>query len=397
MYLRNDEMAGGVVLDCISKSYGRERVLSDVSLSIRDGQFMTLLGPSGCGKSTLLRVIAGLETQDAGSVSIAGRCVDPLRAKERDVAMVFQTYALYPHLTVAQNMALPLKMRRMSLAQRLPGVGRFLPGTSAVGKAIRDDVFSAARALEIEHLLDRKPGQLSGGQRQRVAVGRAVVRNPSVFLMDEPLSNLDAKLRVAMRAEIKQLHRRLATTFLYVTHDQSEAMTLSDSVAVMDRGKLVQVGTPHAIYADPENLQVAEFVGSPTINTLAGVAVSSSCVKSNGVMLPLPTGSPPGTAVTLGLRPEAIRLAPAPNEGTLNGTVQIIEHMGSELLVHVRLDGGKTLTAKLDVSHAATVLVGEPIAFEPRLDQVLLFDLNGRRLRPAARPSAIPVVDQMAI
>ncbi len=383
-------MSAGVVLDRVSKRFGTESVLADVSLEIRDGEFLTLLGPSGCGKSTLLRIIAGLEAQDAGSVFIAGRRADRLRAKERDIAMVFQTYALYPHLTVAENMALPLKMRRMCLAQRLPGIGRLWPGRKAVARSIRDDVAATARALEIAHLMHRKPGQLSGGQRQRVAVGRAVVREPSVFLMDEPLSNLDAKLRVVMRAEIKQLHQRLGATILYVTHDQSEAMTLSDRVAVMHRGTLAQVGTPQAIYADPENLRVAEFVGSPMINTLSAIVASPSGVVLDGVALPLRTGLPAGGAVTLGLRPEAVSLAPAPGAGLLNGTVRLLEHMGAELLVHVALDGGETLTAKLDVARAGLVAVGRAVAIRPHLDQVLVFAADGRRLRCADHGGAVP-------
>ena len=206
----------------IEKSYGETAVVKKVSLTIRSGEFLTLVGPSGCGKSTLLRIIAGLEAQDSGEVVVAGRCVDDKRPKERDVAMVFQSYALYPHLSVFDNLALPLRTRRLSFAQRLPLIGRALPGRGGVEAAIRAEVEQAASMLDIAHLLQRKPGQLSGGQRQRVALGRAMVRHPAVFLMDEPLSNLDAKLRVQMRAEITALHRRLGVTFVYVTHDQAE-------------------------------------------------------------------------------------------------------------------------------------------------------------------------------
>jgi multiple sugar transport system ATP-binding protein len=206
-------------LSNLTKSYGQTPVLRDVSLEIAHGEFLTLLGPSGCGKSTLLRIMAGLEVQDGGSLAIGDRNVDGLRPRARDVAMVFQSYALYPHMTVGANMALPLRMRRLSVWQRLPLLGRFLPGTRRTGAEIDTTVGETANALGIGHLLGRKPGQLSGGQRQRVAVGRAMVRNPAVFLMDEPLSNLDAKLRVQMRTEIKELHRRLGVTFVYVTHD----------------------------------------------------------------------------------------------------------------------------------------------------------------------------------
>jgi multiple sugar transport system ATP-binding protein len=252
----------------LTKSFGNIPVLKDISLDAAAGEFLTLLGPSGCGKSTLLRIIAGLEAQDLGSVSIGERTVDGVRPKLRDVAMVFQSYALYPHMTVGENMALPLKMRRLRPWQRLPLIGKFMPGSRRISKDIMREVTAVAEAIEIAALLDRKPGQLSGGQRQRVAVGRAMVRRPAVFLMDEPLSNLDAKLRVQMRAEIKELHRKLGITFLYVTHDQAEAMTLSDRVAVMLDGELLQVAPPQEIYANPANRRVAEFVGVPKINSL---------------------------------------------------------------------------------------------------------------------------------
>ncbi|MQX55353.1 ABC transporter ATP-binding protein, partial [Sinorhizobium meliloti] len=266
----------------IRKSFGATSVLKDVSLEIADGEFLTLLGPSGCGKSTLLRILAGLEVQTGGSLAIGDHVVDGVRPKRRDVAMVFQSYALYPHMTVAQNMALPLRMRRLSSWQRLPVVGRFLLGTTAVGAEIEKDVMRTAKALGIGHLLARKPGQLSGGQRQRVAVGRAMVRQPAVFLMDEPLSNLDAKLRVQMRAEIKELHQRLGVTFVYVTHDQSEAMTMSDRVAVMLDGELLQVAPPQEIYADPDDLRVAEFIGSPKINILEATLRSDGLADAAG-------------------------------------------------------------------------------------------------------------------
>ncbi|MGL6212044.1 MAG: ABC transporter ATP-binding protein, partial [Paracoccaceae bacterium] len=244
-------------LSGISKTFGTTRVLNDVSLSVKDGEFLTLVGASGCGKSTVLRVIAGLEPQDAGSVQIGGRSVDHLRPKQRNVAMVFQSYALYPHMTVAQNMSMPLVMQRMSLAQRLPGLGRLMPGRAAAMAGIAAEVDAVSRQLQIEALLGRKPAQLSGGQRQRVALGRAMVRHPDVFLMDEPLSNLDAKLRVHMRAELTELHRRLGVTFIYVTHDQVEAMTMSDRVALMDEGRIVHLGTPSELYHNPSDLRVA--------------------------------------------------------------------------------------------------------------------------------------------
>ncbi|MFN3321682.1 MAG: ABC transporter ATP-binding protein, partial [Allorhizobium sp.] len=297
-----------ITIDHVQKSFGSTSVLRDVSLSISDGEFLTLLGPSGCGKSTLLRILAGLDVQTGGSLSIGDRVVDGVRPKARDVAMVFQSYALYPHMTVTANMALPLRMRRLSAWQRLPLVGRFLPGTRATVAAIEDDVAQTAEALGIGHLLDRKPGQLSGGQRQRVAVGRAMVRQPAVFLMDEPLSNLDAKLRVQMRAEIKELHKRLGVTFVYVTHDQSEAMTMSDRVAVMLDGELLQVAPPQEIYADPEDRRVAEFIGSPKIGILEATVEEPGVAMTAGTVFFIPGEIASGSKIALGIRPEAFYL-----------------------------------------------------------------------------------------
>src|SRR5262245_53110708 len=316
-----------VTLSEIRKSFGAVSVLKGVSLAIGKGEFLTLLGPSGCGKSTLLRVIAGLEAQDSGSVAIGERIVDALRPKRRNVAMVFQSYALYPHMTVAGNLALPLRMRHLSRTQRLPWIGGLLPGAREKAAEIGRAVEKTANALEIGHLLERKPSQLSGGQRQRVAVGRAMVREPAVFLMDEPLSNLDAKLRVQMRAEIKDLHLRLGATFIYVTHDQSEAMTLSNRVAVMLEGELLQVGSPQQIYADPADRRVAEFIGSPRINMLSGVVRDTGWVDVAGTSLPLSSGLPPAATVVLGLRPEALLLVEGRRAGTIAGAVRFVEHL----------------------------------------------------------------------
>ena len=240
-----------ISLKGIVKRHGETPVLRGISIDIRDGEFLTLVGPSGCGKSTLLRIIAGLDQQDDGDVAIAGRSVSGLRPKDRDVAMVFQAYALYPHLSVFDNIALPLRVRRLSGLQRMPLIGGLVAGRRMIESGIRREVEETAAILDIAHLLSRKPGQLSGGQRQRVALGRAMVRRPAVFLMDEPLSNLDAKLRVQMRAEISRLHRRLRGTFVFVTHDQAEAMTMSDRVAVMMGGELVQLGAPDELYRRP--------------------------------------------------------------------------------------------------------------------------------------------------
>ncbi|MCC8965374.1 ABC transporter ATP-binding protein [Bradyrhizobium sp. Pear76] len=371
-----------VLIDSIQKNYGVTSVLRGVSLSIADGEFLTLLGPSGCGKSTLLRILAGLEVQDAGSVTIGERVVDGLRPKRRDVAMVFQSYALYPHMTVASNIALPLRMRKLSAVRRLPLLGRLLPGTTQVAGEIDEEVTRTAKSLGIGHLLVRKPGQLSGGQRQRVAVGRAMVRNPAIFLMDEPLSNLDAKLRVQMRAEIKELHQGLGVTFVYVTHDQAEAMTLSDRVAVMIDGELLQVAPPQDIYADPDDRRVAEFIGSPKINMLDGVVRERGLIDVAGATLTIETDARPGAALTLGIRPEAFHLADHGGQGSLTGSVRMIEHMGSDLFVHLDLAGiDHPLIVRLLAERAPYITPGQTLHVGVRPDRVLLFARDGRRLR----------------
>jgi multiple sugar transport system ATP-binding protein len=380
-----------VTLDEVAKSFGATTVLESISLNIADGEFLTLLGPSGCGKSTLLRIIAGLETQDAGSVSIDGKAVDALRPKQRDVAMVFQSYALYPHLTVAENIALPLRMRRLSYWQRFPAVGRFVPGTRAIVASIADEVAQTAKALEIAHLLDRKPRQLSGGQRQRVAVGRAMVRRPHVFLMDEPLSNLDAKLRVAMRAEIKELHRRLGVTFIYVTHDQAEAMTLSDRVAVMLEGELLQVASPQEIYSDPISLKVASFVGSPQINLIGGVSRGDHVVDAAGTAVRIAARIPRDVKVKIAIRPEALGVAEHPGAGVIMGRVGLVEHHGSDLFVHVDVDGeAAPIIARIAPSVMANLSRGAALGLAPQPDAVLVFDEMGRRIRPAP-PAVSPI------
>jgi len=376
---------GEIVLDGIRKRFGEVEVLKGVSLRISEGEFVTLLGPSGCGKSTLLRIIAGLERQSDGRVEIAGRVVDEVAAKDRNIAMVFQSYALYPHMTVRENIALPLDMRRLSRWQRLPGIGRLVPGARATRRAIAADVLHTAASLEIDPLLERRPSQLSGGQKQRVALGRALVRDPTAFLLDEPLSNLDAKLRVQMRAELTDLHRRLRATMVYVTHDQAEAMTMSDRVAVMIAGELLQVAPPRRLYEDPDNLTVAEFVGSPKINALPGRVVTPGRVACLGATVAAPDAAAPGTAVVLGVRPEAIQLGPAGAPGTIPGRVRHVEHLGPETMVHAAVDGLETpVLARLDP------IVGGAVAFEDRVglrlppERVLMFDGAGQRLRPAA-------------
>jgi multiple sugar transport system ATP-binding protein len=363
-----------VFVESVRKSFGATPVLRGVSLAIAEGEFVSLVGPSGCGKTTLMRIIAGLETLDAGRVVFAGEDVTRLRAADRDVAMVFQNYALYPHLTAYQNMAVPLVMRRLSALQRAPWIGGWMPGSRAARAAIAEDVRRAAETLAIGHLLERRPSQLSGGQRQRVALGRAIVRQPHVFLMDEPLSNLDAALRVATRREIVELQRRVGCATIYVTHDQSEAMTMSDRVAVMMAGEILQLGTPEEIYADPADLRVASFVGSPRINTLPAEAGEDGEVRVGGVPVGLVT--PARAPLTYAVRPED--LTPA-REG-LGARVEHVEFLGEAVLLHARHEAsGEALIARCDPSRRQDFARGAPLALAADPHRALLFDGAGRR------------------
>jgi multiple sugar transport system ATP-binding protein len=370
-----------VELDRISKSFGRVGVLKDISLSVQAGEFLTLLGPSGCGKSTLLRIIAGLELQESGHVRLGGEVVDGRAPKSRNVAMVFQSYALYPHMTVAGNIGLPLTMNRLSAPQRFPFLGRLVPGTGAARRKIAEEVRALAGTLGIETLLDRKPSQLSGGQKQRVAVARAMVRHPSVFLMDEPLSNLDANLRVHMRGELTALHRRLDATLIYVTHDQTEAMTMSDRVGVMKEGRLIQVGAPREIYSDPASLEVAEFVGSPKINLLPARAREAG-VDIFGAPLAVAHGARAGRELTIGVRAEALSLAPRGADGGLRAAVSQVEDLGSEALVYATVaDGAHRLVMRTEAAAGTALSAGADVTIVLRPDATLVFDGEGRRMR----------------
>ena len=330
-----------VALKSIGKSFGGVPVLSGIDLEVADGEFLTLVGASGCGKSTLIRIIAGLEAQSTGSVSIDGASVDHLRPHERKVAMVFQSYALYPHMRVHANLALPLVMSRLKLHERLPLLRLAFPRRRRIRAEIDREVRAVAAQLQIDALLDRRPSQLSGGQRQRVALGRAMVRRPAAFLMDEPLSNLDAKLRVHMRTELAELHQRLGTTFIYVTHDQVEAMTMSDRVAMMDAGTILQLGRPSELYAKPANVKVAQFIGTPAINLLPARLGNSGRIELFGVEMPLRVRAPAGAALTLGIRPESIvPLVPAaPHSGlhALPGRLRRSENLGAGHILHIDL------------------------------------------------------------
>jgi multiple sugar transport system ATP-binding protein len=353
----------------IVKTHGPTQILRGLSLDVHDREFLTLLGPSGCGKSTLLRLIAGLDAADSGSISIGGKFVDGLRPKQRDVAMVFQSYALYPHLSAFDNIATPLRIQRLSPLQRAPLVGRLAPGRRTLEAGIRREVEQTADLLDIASLLPRKPAQLSGGQRQRVALGRAMVRHPSVFLMDEPLSNLDTKLRVQMRAEITALHRRLRSTFIFVTHDQAEAMTMSDRIAVMMAGELIQLGTPAALYDDPKDLRVAEFIGSPKINVLPRAALATVAERDD--------------VAALAFRPEAATLC-TPEAGLTAATVTTVENLGSDLFVHFEMprpDGSAPIPLVVRQSPSSRrVAPGERVGIMPDPARLLRFDTHGRRV-----------------
>ncbi len=376
-----------LALDGIAKGYGDVAVIEDVSLTVARGEFVALVGPSGCGKSTLLKIIAGLEFPDAGHVRIADTEVTDRRAAERDVAMVFQSYALYPHLTARQNLALPLLMRRTSAWQRLPLVGRLLPGTGPELARIASDVEKAARALKIDHLLDRKPAAMSGGQRQRVALGRAMVRDPRLFLMDEPLSNLDASLRVHTRAEIVELHRALGATTVYVTHDQEEALGMADRVAVMHRGRLMQVASPEVIYRDPHRIEVAEFIGSPKINMIAAVADDRGRAIAFGH--PLVSGLPaaPAAPLGVGIRPEHLRLG-MPEAGRLICRLERCEFLGADAIAHLHLPDGGPIVARA-TPEAFRHLAPGHVGLTWRPEDVLVFDAAGDRLRPSPVAAAV--------
>jgi multiple sugar transport system ATP-binding protein len=343
----------------IEKRFDQESLaLRSLDLDVPDGVFLVLLGPSGCGKTTALRVLAGLELPTAGTVHIGGRDVTRMQPRDRDVAMVFQSYALYPHMTVAENIGYPLRIRGLDKAARRAGVQR------------------VAEALEIPHLLDRRPRHLSGGQRQRVALARAIVREPSVFLMDEPLSNLDAKLRTSMRGEIKRLQKRLGTTTLYVTHDQAEAMTMADLVAVLRDGELQQLAPPDEIYDRPANRFVATFVGNPPMNVLDGTLAESGFAIGDQVLALGELGAACTAAgvSALGVRPEDIEILPQGTPGSLDGEIYVVEPMGNETLVDVRI-GDQRVMAR--AAREFTAPIGSPIGVRVALKSTCFFEPEG--------------------
>ena len=375
-----------VALSSIAKSFGSTKVLGGVDLDIADGEFLTLVGPSGCGKSTLIRIIAGLEHQDGGSVAIGGDRVDHLRPHERRVAMVFQSYALYPHMNVRDNIGLPLTMTRLQLWQRLPLLRLLSAQRRAVLRGIEADVTAVATQLQLDHLLDRKPAQLSGGQRQRVALGRAMVRNPDVFLMDEPLSNLDAKLRVHMRTELAELHKRLGATFIYVTHDQVEAMTMSDRVAMMDSGSVLQLGTPSQLYEKPASLKVAQFIGSPAINLLPAAVTAGGRLELFGRRLALAVPLAQGQMVALGIRSEALSLVhgESGSRASFSARLRRKENLGSEYILHFDHAGHDALSVTIRATPAAAASVDEAAEVALGFDEAAahVFGSDGERIEP---------------
>ena len=338
----------------VAKRYGNVSIIEDLNLEIRDHEFMVLVGPSGSGKSTALRMIAGLEEISEGEIRIGDRVVNDLEPKDRDTAMVFQNYALYPHMSVRENIEFGLRMRKTPRAE------------------MTQRVTEAATVLGIDHLLERKPKQLSGGQRQRVAVARAIVRNPAVFLFDEPLSNLDAKMRVQMRAEITKLQHRLETTSVYVTHDQVEAMTMGHRIAVMRDGKLQQVGTPLEVYDKPANVFVAQFIGTPPMNFF-DATISNGTLRTNAFSIRAPKNLRDGN-VRAGIRPENIRESQASARGlaaTVRGVVEIVEPVGHEAVVHTRV-GDDVLVSTFDVH--STPKRGDTVDLLLEIDAMHLFD-----------------------
>ncbi|MCP5153195.1 MAG: sn-glycerol-3-phosphate import ATP-binding protein UgpC [Ectothiorhodospiraceae bacterium] len=350
----------------VTKRFGDTAVIHGVDLEIADGELIVVVGPSGCGKSTLLRMVAGLERISGGEIAIGGRVVNDLEPMHRDIAMVFQNYALYPHMSVFDNMAYGLRNRRV-------------PGDEIARRVAR-----AAEILHLEPFLRRRPRELSGGQRQRVAMGRAIVREPAVFLFDEPLSNLDAKLRVQMRLEIKKLQRDLAITSIYVTHDQVEAMTLADRLVVMNAGRAEQVGTPLEVYRDPASAFVAGFIGSPAMNFVPGTASPDgrAVVVPGGQSLALPGVMPGGAPLTVGIRPEHLETDEAPGRDPVDLTIDLVEPLGADTLVHGALDGAE-LTARLPGGAVHTA--GERLRLWIEPERIHLFDpADGSRLRPGA-------------
>ncbi|WP_226351721.1 ABC transporter ATP-binding protein [Pseudonocardia sp. ICBG601] len=358
-----------IQIEGLTRRFGDVAAVDGISLDVADGEFLVLLGPSGCGKSTLLRMVAGLTAPTGGRILLDGRDITAVPPRERDIAMVFQSYALYPHLTVARNIGFPLRTRRRRDADAR--------------------VAEVAAVLGLEELLDRRPRDLSGGQRQRVALGRALVRDPGAFLLDEPLSNLDATLRTATRAELGDLHRRLGSTFVYVTHDQVEAMTMATRIAVLDRGRLEQVGTPEEVYDAPASVFVAGFLGSPAIGLLpATLRREGGLLWASGEDVDVPLGpgdDPSGRDLRVGARPEHLRIGDASGGPRWRGTVRLVENLGGEEVAHVQVGGGRI---PMRGPRPLGLAVGDPVALTCDADRIHLFSAtSGRRLVRAPQPT----------
>ena len=359
----NSHRLAGLSLSGVRKSFGSLEILHGINLDIDDGEFVVFVGPSGCGKSTLLRLIAGLEETTEGEIMISGRDVTWLTPSDRGVAMVFQNYALYPHMSVAENMGFALKVAKHPKSE------------------IERKIAQTADILQLTPFLDRKPSQLSGGQRQRVAIGRAIVRDPDVFLFDEPLSNLDAELRVDMRIEIAKLHKELGNTMIYVTHDQTEAMTLADKIVVLRAGQVEQVGTPDILYEDPDNVFVAGFIGSPRMNFLKGTFDGAGNVVIAGHKLPAPdlhSQQEAGAPVTVGIRPEHLRPAQK-NEPSLPFKIDFSEYLGGISYAHGSMPDGMTFT--MEARRDWTARAGDQISVTADTSDLRLFDQDGLRMR----------------
>ena len=347
-----------VTLNEVRKAYSGFEVIHGIDLEVQSGEFLVLVGPSGCGKSTLLRMIAGLEEITDGTIAIGDRIVNDLPASQRNLSMVFQSYALYPHMSVRRNLAFGLSNLRMPKAE------------------IERRVADAARILRIEDLMERKPRQLSGGQKQRVAIGRAIVREPQLFLFDEPLSNLDAELRVQMRVELANLYNRLGTTMIYVTHDQIEAMTMATRIVVLSKGNIEQVGTPYELYNFPQNRFVATFIGSPRMNMIEATASSGRAELPDFGSLALADGAPAGP-ISVGVRPEQLQLGEG-SDLTANGSVRLVEYLGSESYLHVALPSGAVLLVQ--VPGRAQHKIGDTVSVSLSARDAHYFDANGQRI-----------------
>ncbi|WP_191600413.1 ABC transporter ATP-binding protein [Marinomonas algicola] len=347
----------------LQKYYDSYHALRGINLSIKEGEFVVFVGPSGCGKSTLLRTIAGLESSSSGSINLDGRDITELASSKRDLAMVFQSYALYPHMTVADNLSFALRLAKVP------------------DEEVKEKVRSVSASLQLDPLLERKPKELSGGQRQRVAIGRAIVRQPKVFLFDEPLSNLDAALRVQMRLELARLHKKLGTTMIYVTHDQVEAMTLADRVVILNAGSIEQVGTPLELYRQPNSRFVAEFIGTPKMNLLP---TENMIRQENELVFQLGDGEirfptarisgPIPSSIVLGIRPEHMSLSE--EKGDLNGRIELIEHLGSEAYAHIQLSSNQTIIVK--VPARSDIKDGQLVNINIDRDEMILFNESDR-------------------